>query len=232
VVVEELVVVVVVVVVEEEVWDGGRSVVALDKAVTEDFARAWPPGLLGPVVAPDATRAREVGTPEDVVGRTAEGALVSAPDAAGRVEMDDWRVEGARVRRRLGGGDAPGPGLSFSRWRVEADVVMRVKTPDNGRLLLAVLLAVPVPALVVALLVVRVAAGAVVEVCACPACPACPLTGSLLLGDGDTLRLLSPLAPAVSVLVLGLRRERVRDNNALVGMEDDMTMVFLCPIVA
>ncbi len=200
---------VVVVVVELAVEDceGGRRVVVPVRAVAEDLARVWrgPEGAGSggwPVVAPETARRAE-GMPEEVVGR--EGGA-AAPDVAGRVEADGWRME-VRVRR-LGGS-----GLAFSRWRAE-DEVMRAKTPDSGREL-----------------VVELRAG---RVAGCPGgpwgCPwGCPLTGSLL---GEALRGRSPLvaaaAPAVEVLdvpvvvvavvvlrlatALGLRRERARDS--------------------
>jgi hypothetical protein len=91
-------------VVEED--EGGRRMVALDKAVTEDLARVWP----APGVVPETARWRGVGVPEEVVGLV-PGAV---PDAAGRVEVDGWRSEAVRVRRLVGGGGS-GPELPLSR---------------------------------------------------------------------------------------------------------------------
>jgi hypothetical protein len=69
-----------------EVCDGGRRVVALERVVTDDLARACR-GLSGPwpTLAPDTTR-RAVGTPEEVVGLGP--AIVAPPDVAGRLEVD------------------------------------------------------------------------------------------------------------------------------------------------
>jgi hypothetical protein len=81
-----------VVVVDElavEVCDGGRRVVALERVVTEDLARACRgPGALSgpwPALAPDTTR-RAVATPEEVVGLCP--AIAVPPAVAGRVEVD------------------------------------------------------------------------------------------------------------------------------------------------
>lgn len=150
-----------------------------------------------------------------MVGRAADGA---PPDVVGRAAVeaaDGWRIEEARAVRLAAGAGASDPEMSFSRWRADGAVVMRAKTPDSGRVLLAV------PALVVALLAVRVAP----LLAAAPAVAdddddAVPLTGSLL---GETLRWLSPVAlalivgavvaaVAISVLVLGFRSDRARDR--------------------
>jgi hypothetical protein len=176
-----------------EVCDGGRSVVTLERLVTDDLARMCRmpgPGPASGVLVPETAR-REAGTPEEVVGLTP--AVVTDPGV--RVEVvDGWRMEDARVRRP--GGDVSGAGLlSFSRWRAAAEV-MRAKTPESGRLPL-------VAELVVALLARRV------WLWPGP-------TGSLL---GEALRLGSPPL-AVSDLV-GLRSERVRDR-ALAGAVDDI----------
>jgi hypothetical protein len=116
-----------------EVCDGGRSVVTLERLVTDDLARMCRipgpgPGPASGVLAPETAR-REAGTPEEVVGLTP--AVVTDPGV--RVEVvDGWRMEDARVRRP--GGDVSGAGLlSFSRWRAAAEV-MRAKTPESGRL--------------------------------------------------------------------------------------------------
>jgi hypothetical protein len=150
------------------------------------------------------------------------GLVNGAAPVDDRVETDDWRMDAARVGRA--GGEVSGPGLSFSRGREEAEV-MRAKTPESGRLLLAV------PALVVALLVVRVAlGGALGAVPDAGVCRLCPLTGNLL---GDTLRspISPPPPPVVSGLVLvGLRSERARDR-ALVDVVDDMAPVSGGPLL-
>jgi hypothetical protein len=114
-----------------EVCDGGRSVVTLERLVTDDLARMCRmpgPGPASGVLVPETAR-REAGTPEEVVGLTP--AVVTDPGV--RVEVvDGWRMEDARVRRP--GGDVSGAGLlSFSRWRAAAEV-MRAKTPESGRL--------------------------------------------------------------------------------------------------
>jgi hypothetical protein len=127
-----------------DVCDGGRSVVTLERLVTDDLARMCRipgPGPASAVLAPETARL-EVGTPEEVVGLTP----LVVTDPGVRVAVDNWRMEDARVRRP--GGDVSGAGLSFSRWRAAAEV-MRAKTPESGRLPL-------VAALVVALLARRV----------------------------------------------------------------------------
>jgi hypothetical protein len=69
-----------------DVCDGGRSVVLLDRAVTEDLARACrdagPVSGSRAVLAPEATR-REEGTPEEVVGLVA-----GKPGVDARLEME------------------------------------------------------------------------------------------------------------------------------------------------
>lgn len=191
----------------EEVCDGGRRVVALESVVTDDLARMcacpWLPFAEStvPALVLDATRGRDVGTPEEVVG------LVALPDVAVRAEVDACRIDAARVGRPAGAGaGTSGPELPCSRWRVEdVDVdAMRAKTPDSGRL---VFVAVPL------------LEGRVVVV----ADGAAPLTGSLL---GDTFRWPSPLLLVVSGLVpgLGFRRERARDRAPLDDADDAILM--------
>jgi hypothetical protein len=111
-----LAVVVVVVVVDEDdkdTCDGARRVVADERVVTDDFARVcpWhrplPESGAVPAPAVDATRGREVGTPDDVVG------LVMADGAARTEAVDGWRVDAVRVKRPgAADGGASGPGLS------------------------------------------------------------------------------------------------------------------------
>lgn len=187
-----------------KVWDGGRRMVELVRAVAEDLVRVWLRG--------GGTLEVDEGRPEDVVGRELVG---EGP------ENEIGRARGP-FRVVTGGREAPAlPALArdvvvlfWAPGRRKEPDRPRPKTPETG--LLRVSDAPLSPLLFTAVEPARVSREVV------DAVDEGPLRGSLL---GDTLRVLLSLSRLESASFLwprsppaGCRTERDRDND------DDMAM--------